>query len=187
MTQCCLWITDSWQRVRNWVQCLCVIRKLFLLKWKVKIFLSLQRILALYVPRIKRAFCFFQFGGIPVLLTFRLPSLSTWSTMYERQHIYMSSLFCGTLQVQCTKYSLILQQLYQNVRFFFKRAESTLWILFGWMATVLRIDEYDEQQLSCFLHGVPGVFSTVALLCYINTCWGSGVAHHLWAALLIKD
>lgn len=86
MTQCCLWVTYSWQRVRNWVQFQCVIRKLFHLMWKVKIFLSLQRILALYVPRIRKALCFFQFSRIPAYVNIYI-TLSE----YIEHHVWKAS------------------------------------------------------------------------------------------------
>lgn len=161
---------------------------------KVKIFLSLQRILALYVPRIRKALCFFQFSRIPAYVNIYI-TLSE----YIEHHVWKASHLYELIRelnfvVPC-KFSIqntlsdftVIVLKWQGFFFLKKTVESTLWILSAWMANVLRIDECQKQLLSCFLHGVPGVFSVFALLCYINTRWGRGVAHHLWASLLIMD
>lgn len=83
--------------------------------WKVKIFLSLRRILALHVPRIRRALCI-QLGRIPfyVNIYITLPAyvahpVSKAAHLYEL--IQELILWYPASSVYKT-HSLILQQLY---------------------------------------------------------------------------
>lgn len=46
--------------------------------------------------------------------------------------------------------------------------EGSLWVLSAWITNVLRILKCHKQLLSCFLHGLPGVFAAFTLLCPIR-------------------